>query len=557
MKKLITLCLFFLVLQNAAFAKPLLKNWNDINPKQSFVVQQVGLSPNNISSFFLSSGIFDQDKRTANTPGFEWPKGTGKTACFSSGLSIITKIDGVLKEAACLYGGEYTAGYVNNSTTTPIAVTNSDFKIYKVSAGDNAINNPDYANWYMMIPYGAPFDDINHNGVYDNGIDKPGVKEAASTIFACLTDGFPETHSAAEGFGGGTAPIFSEVHLTAWAYNTTGVEDLQFIKWIVINKSNKAWDETYFGLGADADLGYPLDDYIGCDTIRNLGYCYNADNDDSGTPFSYGANPPSFGMDILNSPVNRNVNPPVNLGMTAFSKIRGSSDDPSCEFFPSGPLEAFNYLKGNKIDGSHWVDPNTNQSTKFCYPGDPETNTGWTEYSGCVHNCVSGPVTTTHTPNTPGDRIYEMSSGADNFKILPNESQKIVIAQMVARGSSNLNSVTKLKQLDNLVQVIFDTDLLVNNISSVIPSEFSLYQNYPNPFNPTTNIKFDMVRNGFVTLKIYDASGKEIAVLINNEFVTAGTNQVTFDGKNFASGIYFYSLSNGNQIVVKSMILIK
>ena len=559
MKK-IKFTLLVLLFSSTAFAKPtgnISGSWNyskaDIHPDRTSVIQQVGLSPNNISTFFYNSGIFNQDRRVANSPGFEWPKGTGKFACFSSGLSILTKIEGVLKEAACLYLGEYSSGYINNSSSIPVAMTNSDFKIYKVSVGDNAGNNPDYANWYKMVPYGAPFDDVNHNGVYDNGIDKPGVKDAASTLFACLTDGFPESHAGNEGFGGGTAPVFCEVHFTAWAYNSIGVEDVQFMKWVVINKSNKAWDSTYFGLGADSDLGYPNDDYIGCDTIRNMGYCYNADNDDA----SYGANPPAFGMDILKSPVNRNVTPPVNLGMTAFVKIVNGSGIPPCERFPTDQFDAYNYLKGVKADGSYWIDPNTDQSTKYCYPGDPETNTGWTEFSGCVQNCAGGPIVPVHTPNTPGDRIFQISSGADNFRVLPNETQTIVAAQMIARGTSNLNSVTKLKQLSTLVQTIYDTDLLVSNISTNIPSSFSLYQNYPNPFNPSTKIKFDMIRNGFASLKIYDAAGKKVATLINDEMISAGTNEVTFDAKDLASGIYFYRLNSGTFTETKRMLLLK
>ncbi len=515
------------------------------------VIQQVGLSPNNISTFFYNSGLFNADLRFANAAGFEWPKGSGKFACFSSGLTIMTKIDGVLKAAACLYRGEYSSGYINNSSGTPVAITNSDFKIYKVSVGDNAGNNPDYANWYKMVPYGAPYEDVNHNGVYDNGIDKPGIVNAASTLFACLTDGFPESHSPVEGFGGGTEPIFCEVHFTAWAYNSTGLEDVQFMKWIILNKSNKSWDSTYFGLVADPDLGNAADDYIGCDTIRDMGYCYNASNSDN----SYGVNPPAFGIAFLNSPVNRNVTPPVTLGMTAFDYFNGNNI-PVCEGSPHDISGAYNYLKGIKLDGASWIDPITGQYTKFCYPGDPETNTGWTEFSGSIQNCNTS-VSSAVSPNIPGDRRYVLSSGADNFKILPNETQNIVAAQMIARGTSNLNSVTKLKQLSTLVQAFYAANVGVNNISTVVPASFILYQNYPNPFNPTTNIKFDMIRNSFITLKIYDVSGKEIATLINNEFIPAGTNEINFNAANLASGIYYYTLRAGTFSDTKRMILLK
>jgi hypothetical protein len=66
------------------------------------------------------------------------------------------------------YRGEWSPGYYNNNS---VYQTSPDFKIYSVKAGDNSSNNPDYANWFKMIPYGAPYVDINKNGQYDQDID--------------------------------------------------------------------------------------------------------------------------------------------------------------------------------------------------------------------------------------------------------------------------------------------------------------------------------------------------------------------------------------------------
>ncbi|CAN5517202.1 hypothetical protein BH10BAC5_BH10BAC5_24250 [soil metagenome] len=485
------------------------------------------------------------------------PKGSGHDACFTAGLSLAAYVNGILKEASCSYAGEYAPGYIIDSSGVPVVRTNSDFKIYKVSSTDNSNNNPDYANWYKMVPFGAPYDDINHNGIYDNGIDKPGLKNAATTLFGCLTDGFPENHMAAEGFGGGTLPMFCEMHFTAWAYNTPGLEDVQFMSWTLINKNSVSWDSTYMGIVSDPDLGYASDDYIGCDTLKNLGFVYNADNDDSGNQYSYGANPPAFGIDLLKGPINRNVTPSLNLGMTTFDYFTNSAPV-ICERDPNPDIVgAYNYLKGYKLDGTPWVSPVTLHATKFCYPNDPETNLDWSERRGSIQNC-GGSLTGNYLPSNPaGDRRFIIGSGAINFKIMPNDTQTVVAAQMVARGTNNFNSVTKLKILDATVQNFYNFTIGVNNISSTVPVSFSLYQNYPNPFNPTTNIKFDIIRNGFVTLKIYDMSGKEVSVLINNEMVSAGTNEVSFDAANFASGIYFYTLTTGSFTNTKKMILLK
>ena len=92
---------------------------------------------------------------------------------------------------------------------------------------------------------------------------------------------------------------------------------------------------------------------------------------------------------------------------------------------------------------------------------------------------------------------------------------------------------------------------------SVISSDrFYLYQNYPQPFNPSTTIKYQIPAANFVSLIIFDALGKEIAVLINEE-KQAGTFEVVFDGSELPSGIYFYQIKTGNYIEIKKMVLIK
>ncbi len=474
MKK-IKYILLIMLFASLGYSMPIARiagNWNygpgpsnGHNSMQTIVVRQDSVAANNIKAYFLNTGIFDLDKRISNNAGFEWPIRSGKTACFTAGLSIGTKIDGILKEASCMYAGEYAPGYVINTSGTPVATTNADFKIYHVNSTDNAGNNPDYANWYKMVPYGAPYFDVNHNGTYEPDVDKPGIENAATTIFACLTDGFPEEHKAAEGFGGGTLPIYCEMHLTGWAYNSPGLEDIQFINWVLINKNVKPWESTYLAVTVDPDLGDSNDDYIGCDTLTNLGYVYNSDNaDGSGSGSTYGANPPAWGMDYFKSPVNRNVTPPVPIGLTAFDFFTNpGSGGPVCERDPNPDVVgAYNYLKGFKSDGSPWINPLTNQVTKICYPGDPEGNTatGWTERKGSVQNC--GGISGTTVPVNPGgDRRLIFSSGADNFKINPNDTQNVVVAQMVARGSDNWNSVTRLKQLDVVAQKIFDANFNV------------------------------------------------------------------------------------------------
>jgi hypothetical protein len=89
-----------------------------------------------------------------------------------------------------------------------------------------------------------------------------------------------------------------------------------------------------------------------------------------------------------------------------------------------------------------------------------------------------------------------------------------------------------------------------------IPVEYSLKQNYPNPFNPTTTIKFSIAKSEFVTLKIYNTLGQEVATLVS-EKLNAGNYSYAWDGSSLASGIYLYRIQAGDFVDVKKMVLMK
>jgi choice-of-anchor B domain-containing protein len=95
---------------------------------------------------------------------------------------------------------------------------------------------------------------------------------------------------------------------------------------------------------------------------------------------------------------------------------------------------------------------------------------------------------------------------------------------------------------------------ITNN--QTIPASFSLKQNYPNPFNPSTTIEFSIPKNDYVTVKVFDALGKQVGVLAD-EYKTAGNYTVNYDASNLTSGIYFYTISSGSFTETKKMMLIK
>jgi hypothetical protein len=578
----VTTVLILLAVSNI-YSRPRVEFLNNNNyfASPSVVQEQVRFDANNIDSWVQNTGIFDQDIRTANTPGLMWPKGSGRFAIFTGGLCIGTYVEGQLLLASASYKGEYAPGYVQLVGGVPTPFTNADFRLYKVTSTDST--SVDYLNWYKMVPYGAPYVDRNNNGQFDQGTDRPGIKNATQTIFVCMTDGFPENHNMSEGFSGGTAPIFSELRLTAWAYSrsssTDPLNDVQFISYVVINKNNKAWNSTFMSIVVDPDIGDAGDDYVGCDTTLNLGYCYNADNSDgTGVPPTYGANPPAAGMDYLLSPFEYTGNmndsvvyydPPASnrkivkkgykeLGMTSFVYFTNSgSGGIPCETDPALPIEAYRYLMGIKKDGSHWHHPVTKASVQKLFTGNPETLQGWTEFYAVIRNCLGTDSTSTYG-SLPGDRRFIFNSGSQTFTVNPGDTQRVMISQMMARGTSNKNSVTVLKNLSVTAQILADQNfpIGVTNISTIVPAKYELMQNYPNPFNPTSTIKFAISKFSDVKIVVYDAMGREVQTLVNQK-LQPGTYETSIDGSQLSSGVYFYKLITEKYSETKKMVLLK
>lgn len=96
----------------------------------------------------------------------------------------------------------------------------------------------------------------------------------------------------------------------------------------------------------------------------------------------------------------------------------------------------------------------------------------------------------------------------------------------------------------------------VINTGGVVPDKFIMQQNYPNPFNPATTIKFSVPEHSKVTLKIFNALGAEIALIVNNE-LSRGNYQITWDASKYPSGIYYSRLESGSFSHTKKMVLVK
>ncbi len=104
------------------------------------------------------------------------------------------------------------------------------------------------------------------------------------------------------------------------------------------------------------------------------------------------------------------------------------------------------------------------------------------------------------------------------------------------------------------IQFIPPTDVIYPFITSA--TDFELFQNYPNPFNPTTSLEFTLPKSEYVELKVYNILGKEVATLASKN-LNQGNHKYQFDGRNLASGVYYYRIEAGEYHQVKKMILLK
>lgn len=106
---------------------------------------------------------------------------------------------------------------------------------------------------------------------------------------------------------------------------------------------------------------------------------------------------------------------------------------------------------------------------------------------------------------------------------------------------------------DSVLVSISVTDVQDNSLN---PNAYKLYANYPNPFNPSTTFVYSLPEASLTSLKIYDAIGNEVAVVVD-EIKSAGIHQTEFDAAGLSSGIYYYTLQAGSFIETRKMILLR
>lgn len=149
------------------------------------------------------------------------------------------------------------------------------------------------------------------------------------------------------------------------------------------------------------------------------------------------------------------------------------------------------------------------------------------------------------------------------FMLAPGDSQKVTFRLRPSLLSPQYYSVQVTVQSksafgQNRLEKSFQFQVVISSVSgnAELPTEFVLSQNYPNPFNPTTTLSYQLPIAGMIRLTMYDALGREVAVLVN-ESKEPGTHQVTFDATHLASGVYLCRMTAGAFVDTKKVILLR
>ncbi|MDD8016927.1 MAG: T9SS type A sorting domain-containing protein [Bacteroidota bacterium] len=149
-----------------------------------------------------------------------------------------------------------------------------------------------------------------------------------------------------------------------------------------------------------------------------------------------------------------------------------------------------------------------------------------------------------------GDFVF----GTYYFSLDSGEVKRI--ASVLAYGYTNAEVLQKVQAARDIYKNNFSLPNVVYNVLNNISLSFGLQQNFPNPFNPSTIINYQLPITSYVTLKVYDLLGREVATLVN-EMKEAGYHTFQFHGADLASGIYFYQLRAGDFLQTKKMVLMK
>jgi hypothetical protein len=161
------------------------------------------------------------------------------------------------------------------------------------------------------------------------------------------------------------------------------------------------------------------------------------------------------------------------------------------------------------------------------------------------------------TRTNTGELVLGTTTDSDVLLVYDGINARTVTQNCLVIQAGSDSSITERKKLfKNAVAWLLHNNIGIKKEQNLTAKEYSLSQNYPNPFNPKTIINFQLPKNNYVTLTIYDILGRKVSILVIEE-LKAGTYQVDWDASNYTSGVYFYKFIAGEFTETKKMILMK
>jgi hypothetical protein len=441
---------------------------------------------NNLFNYYSNCGDGSVNPNTGQS-GFEYPKGSAKFCTFEDGIVWGGFHKG--RETPKVGGSTYRRGLQAGVILTPGGPTEADtasaddptlakYRVYtvrpdvtprtpfadvqnKLTADAALINRwspmtaqqlydiyvQDWNEWPARDGLPAPYKDVNADGHYDPAVDIPGQPDADQTLYYVANDC---NSSRVTGLYG-SPTIGLEMHRTIWGYNLSGaLGNTVFESTLLINKSGAPLDSAFLVQWSDVDNGDAGDDYTGCDVPRSLGYTYNGKAFD----LTYGVQVPAVGYTFFQGPIVSTGNPVdsavfrlkyrhgyKNLGMTTFVFfINGNATYVDPDFGVGGDIQWYRLMNAQiTSSGAPFINPLTNEPTKFTLNGDPVSGTGWIDGTyGLI----------------PGDRRQCQVTGP--FTLANGDTQEVVVAHVVGLGSDRISSIAVLRWYSDLAQTAYN-----------------------------------------------------------------------------------------------------
>ncbi len=570
------------------------------------------LNINNINAGIHSNGILFSKFKESTVNGyygrnahFEYPRNSGKHTIFGNSLWI----GGIDQDDSLHFAGQrynqvgldYQFGPISNS------YDGLDFfakwsRMWKISKQDISYHRNNYwkdtyepvnaiINWpgNGNVSNGqaaqlAPYFDKNENGIYEPMSGDYPLIRGDQSIFFIFNDDRPHTETQGES-------LHVEIHGMAYAFDNQEDKLLNntiFVHYDIFNRSENTYNNTYFGIWTDIDLGYARDDYSACNVALGTYYGYNASIIDGyGEPDSYGINPPTQGVTIVAGPFmeDDNMDNPdggcdnsINglnfgdgivdnerLGMTRFVYHNNGGNPGLCD--PEYAHEYYNFMNGFWKDNSSFMYGGTGHSSSpgtvgpecnFMFPGDSDPCNWGTDgiFPNAGYN-QNGKYWSEETgdngrPNPPEDRRGLGVTGPFTFE--PGEREELELAFSVGQGDDGpYSSVANLfENLTDLFERVKEGQIITPNsyLSVEEPEKNNLGINiYPNPATAFINIEINGSLNKHPKYVIYNNIGHTV---MSGQLSGNTTNLVDIHPLN--QGFYLITVQYGDAVFSRKLI---